>query len=76
MLAPDGYCVFALDYGNRGTGPIEQSAAQLRDFIDQVLSATGAAKVSIVGHIQGGMPAIACASWGAAKVDELIGLAP
>src|SRR5918994_6643661 len=31
-LKQDGYCVFALDYGNRAIGPIEDSAAQLRDF--------------------------------------------
>ena len=26
-----GYCVFAIDYGNRATGPIENSAQQLSD---------------------------------------------
>ena len=29
-LKQDGYCVFALDYGNRATAPIEGSAAQLQ----------------------------------------------
>lgn len=78
LLAYDGYCVFALDYGYRGTGPIETSAGQLRDFIDQVLASTGAAKVSIVGHSQGGMMPRDYLRYlgGAAKVDELIGLAP
>lgn len=78
MLARDGYCVFALDYGLRGTGPIEASAAQLGAFIDQVLSATGAPKVSLVGHSQGGMMPRYYLRFlgGAAKVDELIGLAP
>ena len=28
-----GYCVFALDYGNRATGPIERSAQQLKTFV-------------------------------------------
>ena len=46
-LKADGYCVFALDYGDRATGPIEQSAAQLRDFVNRVLAATGAKRVSI-----------------------------
>ena len=36
-------------------GPIEESAPQLRDFVDRVLAATGARKVSLVGHSQGGM---------------------
>ena len=36
-LKQDGYCVFALDYGHRGTDPIEESAAELRDFVNRVL---------------------------------------
>src|SRR3954452_15783804 len=73
-----GYCVFALDYGNRGTGDIAASAGQLQRFVDAVLAATGAKKVSLVGHSQGGM----MPRWyikflgGAAKVDDLVGLAP
>jgi triacylglycerol esterase/lipase EstA (alpha/beta hydrolase family) len=73
-----GYCVFALDYGNRGTGDIATSAAQLARFVDAVRAATGASKVSLVGHSQGGM----MPRWylkfdgGAAKVDDLVGLAP
>jgi triacylglycerol lipase len=55
VLKADGYCVFALDYGDRGTGRIEDSAAELSAFIQQVLGATGASRVSIVGHSQGGM---------------------
>ena len=73
-----GYCVFALDYGNRATGPIEDSAAQLRTFVDRVLAATGAAKVSMVGHSQGGMMPRYYIKFlgGASKVDDLVGLAP
>lgn len=33
-----GYCVFALDYGNRGTGDIPTSAGQLARFVDAVLA--------------------------------------
>ena len=32
-----GYCVFALEYGNRGTGDIAASAGQLQRFVDAVL---------------------------------------
>jgi triacylglycerol lipase len=77
-LARRGYCVFALDYGRRGTGPIEDSAAELGAFVAKVLKATGASKISIVGHSQGGMMPRYYVKFlgGAAKVDDLIGLAP
>ena len=52
-LVGDGYCVFSLDYGDRGTGDIAASAEQLADFVAQVRQATGAARVSLVGHSQG-----------------------
>lgn len=73
-----GYCVFALDYGTRATGPIEKSAEQLKTFVAEVLAATGAAKVSMVGHSQGGMMPRYYIKFlgGASKVDDLIGLAP
>ena len=73
-----GYCVFALNYGNRATGPIEKSADELKAFVDEVLAATGAAKVSIVGHSQGGMMPRYYIKFlgGASKVDELVGLSP
>ena len=77
-LASSGYCVFALDYGNRATGPIEQSAQQLKSYVDRVLTATGASKVSMVGHSQGGMMPRYYVKFlgGADKVDDLVGLAP
>ena len=77
-LKRDGYCVYALDYGNRATGPVEQSAQQLSAFVDKVLTSTGAAKVSMVGHSQGGMmPRYYIKNLGGAgKVEDLVGLAP
>jgi triacylglycerol esterase/lipase EstA (alpha/beta hydrolase family) len=73
-----GYCVFALDYGNRATGPIEASAKQLKAFVTKVLGTTGSAKVSLVGHSQGGMMPRYYIKFlgGAAKVDDLVGLSP
>jgi len=79
-----GYCVFALDYGNsplqgiNGTGDIPTSAGQLKTFIGKVLRATGAAKVSIVGHSQGGMMPRYYMKFlgGVSKVDDLVGLSP
>lgn len=72
-----GYCVFALEYGDRGTGDIAASAGQLKRFVDAVLGATRARKVSMVGHSQGGMMPRYYLKFlgGAGKVDDLVGLA-
>jgi len=79
-----GYCVFALDYGNspvqgvNATGDIPKSAGQLATFVNEVLAATHASKVSIVGHSQGGMMPRYYLKFlgGATKVDDLVGLSP
>jgi triacylglycerol lipase len=73
-----GYCVFALEYGNRATGDIAASAGQLERFVDAVLAATGARRVSMVGHSQGGMMPRYYIKFlgGADKVDDLVGLSP
>jgi triacylglycerol esterase/lipase EstA (alpha/beta hydrolase family) len=87
LLFDNGYCVFALNYGSYNgsgsygvyaTGEIAQSASQLSAFVDQVLSATGASKVDIVGHSQGGMMPRYYINFdgGDSKVDALVGLAP
>jgi triacylglycerol esterase/lipase EstA (alpha/beta hydrolase family) len=73
-----GYCVFALNYGDNATGDIPTSARQLGRFVDQVLAETGASKVDLVGHSQGGMMPRYWMKFddGASEVDELIGIAP
>jgi triacylglycerol lipase len=77
-LRSRGFCVWALDYGRRGTGPIDESASELSDFILKVLATTGAAKVSLVGHSQGGMLAryTAVRRGRLGVVDDIVGLAP
>lgn len=77
-VSASGYCVFALDYGFYGTNAVAESAAELKVFVNKVLAATGAEKVSIVGHSQGGtMPRYYIKYLGGAgKVDDLIGFAP
>jgi triacylglycerol lipase len=77
-LKQDGFCVYSLDYGNRGTGPIEDSAEQLKAFVAKVLASTGAEKVEMVGHSQGGMmPRYYIKNLGGdAVVEDLVGLAP
>ncbi|BFV59841.1 alpha/beta fold hydrolase [Kitasatospora sp. CMC57] len=85
-LKNNGYCVFALNYGFTalsldrvgGLGSITASAVELDGFVNRVRTATGAAKVDVVGHSQGGSVPI----WwikkmgGAPKVAHYVGLAP
>ncbi|MBH1936776.1 alpha/beta fold hydrolase [Streptomyces sp. AV19] len=77
-LKEKGYCVFALNYGNLETDTVPKSAAELRDFVEAVRGATGAAKVDIVGHSQGGMLPRYYVKFlgGADKVDDLVGIVP
>jgi triacylglycerol esterase/lipase EstA (alpha/beta hydrolase family) len=78
QIKAGGYCVFSLDYGNNATGDIPTSASQLGSFVNQVLAETGASKVDLVGHSQGGMMPRYWMKFdgGASKVDELVGIAP
>ncbi|MGI9048054.1 MAG: esterase/lipase family protein [Rubrobacteraceae bacterium] len=83
LLAAKGYCVYSLNYGfttggGYATGPIQDSAKELRTFVNNVLALTGAKKVSIVGHSQGGMMPRYYIKFlgGAKKVDDLVGLVP
>lgn len=78
VLKYEGYCVFTLDYGGAGLGPIETSAAQLSALVDQISESTGSAKVSIVSHSQGSLVARYYMRFlgGGSKVQELVGLAP
>lgn len=82
-----GYCVFALTYGENllslngrfpGLTDIRDSARELQRFVDTVRLFTGASKVDIVGHSQGGMMPHYYIErlGGASKVDNFVGLAP
>jgi len=77
-LRASGYCPWALDYGYNATQDIPKSAGQLATFVDEVLQKTGASKVAIVGHSQGGMMPRYYIKYdgGDTKVAELIGLSP
>ncbi|MEA2615455.1 MAG: hypothetical protein QOE72_1238 [Chloroflexota bacterium] len=77
-LSSLGYCVFALDYGHRGTDPVEGSAVELGAFVDRALAATGASHVLLVGHSQGGMMPRYWMRFlgGAGRVRGLVGLSP
>jgi triacylglycerol esterase/lipase EstA (alpha/beta hydrolase family) len=64
-LAAQGFCVYTTTYGEPDPGipvgglvPIPQSATEIAGFIGSVLAATGAAKVDLVGHSEGGFQAL------------------
>ena len=85
LLADNGYCVYAFNFGGasatspvQGTGEIAASAAQLATFVNAVLAKTGASKVDLVGHSQGGMMPRYYINFlgGAAKVSDFVALAP
>jgi pimeloyl-ACP methyl ester carboxylesterase len=78
LLQAEGWCVYALDYGNQGTAPVGASAKELAAFVDQVLEVTEADRVDIVGYSQGGMMPRQYLRFegGAPKVQGLVGIAP
>jgi len=84
FLKNNGFCVFSFNYGGNpndvfwGYGPIAASAGQLATFVDSVRARTGAAKVDILGHSQGGMmPRYYIKFLGGYQyVRKMVGLAP
>ena len=89
QLAQRGYCVFSLTYGRNplapppltqvgGLAPMESSARELSDFVDEVLDATGAEQVDVVGHSEGSLMPNHYVKFldGAEHVDRYVGLTP
>jgi triacylglycerol lipase len=54
-LRADGRCVFGINYGLAGIGPVRDSAATVAGFVDDVLDATGAEQVDVVAFSQGAL---------------------
>lgn len=80
-----GICAYAYNYGAKnpddwvhGLAPMQQSAQRLASEVDRVLAHTGAHKVDLIGHSQGGtlIHYYAKVMQGAAKVNTLIAVAP
>jgi len=88
VLANAGYKVYTFNYGNVTSDPnfpiqsiddIRRSGVQLAAEVQRVLDETGAPKVILIGHSQGGgiLPVYYINNLGgAAKVSQLIGIAP
>lgn len=85
-LASAGFCAYAPTYGEAipgvpvgGITPVPQSAAEVSAFIGQVRAATGAARVDLVGHSEGGFQALYGPKFipgEAAAVARVVALAP
>ncbi|KAJ6445665.1 lipase class 2 [Purpureocillium lavendulum] len=83
-----GFCTFALTYGSYapyipilgGLKPIAESSREIAAFIREVRSRTGAAKVDVVGHSEGGFQSLYTAKFGGAGVtdaiDKVVAIAP
>ncbi|MFC4150257.1 esterase/lipase family protein [Micromonospora mangrovi] len=75
-LRADGYRVSIYQLPNLGFGDIRESAKALSSYVDQVRATTGAAKVDLVTHSEGGL----VSRWyvkflgGATKVDHYLSL--
>jgi triacylglycerol esterase/lipase EstA (alpha/beta hydrolase family) len=85
-LAAEGYCVYGLTYGGTsvfgplvgGVGDINTSAQQIGQFVDAVLSSTGAAKVDLVGHSEGAFQSLYVpkVTGDAGEIARVVALAP
>lgn len=85
LLKNNGFCVFAITYGQLpgidglgGMTSIEESAPELATFVDEVLAATGATEVDLVGHSEGTvMPQYYLKHLGGAdKVNHYVAITP
>lgn len=56
-LAALGFCVYSVDFPDRGQAPVAESVAALAERVTQVMQDTGASRVSLFGHSLGGLVA-------------------
>lgn len=84
-LRPQGYCTFGLTYGTYpilstagGVRPVDESAVEIANFIRQVLDNTGASRVDIVGHSEGGFQALYVPKTQGLsnRIEKIVALAP
>ncbi|WP_328529897.1 alpha/beta fold hydrolase [Nocardioides sp. NBC_00368] len=84
-VAAQGYCTYSLTYGAGAYGPfvggvgdIARSAVQIKAFVQDVLARTGAAKVDLVGHSEGGFQTLyVTKTQGISdRIDKVVAIAP
>ncbi|BET25975.1 lipase (class 2) [Limnobacter thiooxidans] len=84
VLKQNGFCLYALNYGRQGgygvngTADIQSSLLEVTEFISTVLQETGANKVSVIGHSQGGLLAFLASNTPdlVDRIDRIIAVAP
>ena len=84
-LAARGYCTFSLTYGAYpqfpfagGLKPVAESSLEIKNFVEKVRGATGAAKVDVVGHSEGGLQSIYLAKMQGiqSEIGKVVAIAP
>lgn len=88
-MSEQGFCTWAFNYGKPRAGQvglpgsyavadIDDSAKEIAGTIDYILQVTGAKKVDLVGHSQGGLhlKKYIAENGGGDKVDRVVGVAP
>ncbi|EGX88514.1 alpha/beta hydrolase fold-1 [Cordyceps militaris CM01] len=82
---PQGYCTYGLTYGAHPAFPsvggvqrVAESSQQIVALINEVLQKSGAKKVDLVGHSEGGLQALYVAKVRkmSAKIDKIVAIAP
>jgi triacylglycerol esterase/lipase EstA (alpha/beta hydrolase family) len=78
LLANHRFCVFAYDFSSEGQEAIEPAAGGLSRFVHRVIAATGASKVDLVSHSEGGVIARYYLGFagGAGKTRHLVQISP
>lgn len=75
-LRADGYKVWIYELPGLGLGDIAQTSQPLASLVDSVRAQTGASKVDLIGHSQGGLVARYYVKYlgGSSRVDRVISL--
>ena len=75
-LADLGFCVYSVDFPDRGQAPISESVAALATRVEEVLQETEAQRVSLFGHSLGGLVArdYVARGGGLHVVDDLVSM--
>ncbi|KAJ4159543.1 uncharacterized protein LMH87_008441 [Akanthomyces muscarius] len=86
FLQSKGFCTYSLTYGAYdgfplvgGLKPIDESSHQIADLINEVHAKTGANKIDIVGHSEGGFQSLYVPKFRegiSSLVDHIVAIAP